>query len=143
MSRTPRPPLSGVSRRSRDRRTRRGQEDRGTALVEFAIVLPVLVVLLVGIVEAGRVLAAQVALQGAARDGARVLALGGSSAEVEQAARATAGPAEVVGITQSGCDSSGGGDAVVTVTARHRWRIPFVAIGDREWSATAQMRCEV
>ncbi len=139
---TPRSPLSGVSRSPRLRRSRHERGDRGAALVELAIVLPVLVVLLVGIVEAGRVLAAQVALQGAARDGARVLALGGSASEVEQAARATAGPAEVVGIVQSGCDGDGG-DAVVTVTARHRWRIPFVDIGERDWSATARMRCEV
>lgn len=52
--------------------------ERGAVLVELALVLPLLVMLLFGIVEFGRGYSAKVQLTGAARDGARYAALGWS-----------------------------------------------------------------
>lgn len=49
--------------------------DRGAAVVEFAIVLPVLLLLVFGIIDFGRALNAQIALTQAAREGARLDAL--------------------------------------------------------------------
>ena len=46
--------------------------DRGAALVEFAILLPVLLLLVCGIIDFGRALNAQITLTQAAREGARV-----------------------------------------------------------------------
>lgn len=51
----------------------RGQ--RGAAAVEFALVVPLLAVLLLGIVEFSRAYHAQVAVSAAAREGARVMAI--------------------------------------------------------------------
>lgn len=51
------------------RRTKKGQE--GQALVEFAIVLPVLVLLLVGMMEFGLLLYNQQVITNASREGAR------------------------------------------------------------------------
>lgn len=51
--------------------------ERGTAAVEFALVVPLLVVLLLGIVEFSRAYHAQVAVSAAAREGARAMALRG------------------------------------------------------------------
>lgn len=48
---------------------------RGQSLVEFALVLPMLLVLLLGIADFGRVFAAGIALEAAARDAAEVGAL--------------------------------------------------------------------
>lgn len=48
---------------------RRGES--GQAMVEFAIVLPVLILLVLGITEFGRALSALIVLQNAAREGAR------------------------------------------------------------------------
>lgn len=48
-----------------------GRDQRGTALLELALVLPVLVLILYGIVSFGVVLAAQHTLTEAASDGAR------------------------------------------------------------------------
>ena len=56
----------------RHRPTRR----RGAAAVEFALVLPVLVILMVGLWEAGRIIQVQQILSNAAREGARVAAQG-------------------------------------------------------------------
>ncbi len=50
--------------------------ERGAAAVEFALVLPVLMVLVMGIVEFGHAFQVQAQLSAAARDGARSAALG-------------------------------------------------------------------
>jgi hypothetical protein len=50
--------------------------DRGAAAVEFALVLPLLLFLVFGIIDFGRALNAQVTLTQAAREGARMDALG-------------------------------------------------------------------
>ena len=50
-------------------------EDRGAAAVEFAIVMPLLLLLVCGIVDFGRMLNVQISLSGAAREGARWAAL--------------------------------------------------------------------
>ena len=47
------------------------RRDRGQALVEFGLVLPILLLLIFGLVDLGRAVYAQNALSEAARDGAR------------------------------------------------------------------------
>lgn len=49
--------------------------DRGAVAVEMALLLPVLVLLLLGIMEFGRAYNAQVTLTNAAREGVRVMAI--------------------------------------------------------------------
>ena len=49
--------------------------ERGATAVEFALLLPVLLLLLFGIVDFGRALNAQITLTQAAREGARLAAL--------------------------------------------------------------------
>ena len=71
--------------------SRSRRDDRGAAMVEFAIVLPVLLLILMGIIEFGRAYNAQVSIQAAAREGARELALRHGSTEVEER-RPTAPP---------------------------------------------------
>jgi len=112
-------------------------------MVELALVLPVLVLLLVGIVEAGRAYGANVALQGAARDGARLAALGSSTSAVESAVYGTAGPADVTSVTTTPCPRTGTGEARVQVQAQHVWRLPFIDLGTTTLNAVARMPCEV
>lgn len=47
----------------------------GQSMLEFALVLPILILLLMGIMDFGRLFASYVELQNAARDGARYAAL--------------------------------------------------------------------
>lgn len=49
--------------------------ERGAVAVEFAIVLPVLLILLLGIAEFGRVFNAQIVITNAAREGSRIMAI--------------------------------------------------------------------
>lgn len=56
-------------------RIRQDPAERGAAVVEFALVVPILLVLLLGIVEFSRAFHAQATLSSAAREGARVMAV--------------------------------------------------------------------
>lgn len=60
------------------------RSSRGQALVEMAIVLTVLLLLLTGIIEFGRVLSAQLIVSHASREGARIGVLGKTDAEITQ-----------------------------------------------------------
>ena len=63
------------------RQARRGSAncDRGAAAVEFALLLPLLVLLVFGMIDFGRAINAQITITQAAREGARVLALPGGT----------------------------------------------------------------
>jgi len=64
---------------------------RGTALVEFALVFPVIVALLFGTIDAGRFIGTRTMLSQAAASGARASCLSGASqSSVDQAVRDTA-----------------------------------------------------
>ena len=52
-----------------------GSKDRGAAVVEFALLVPLLLLLLFGIIDFGRALNAQITITQAAREGARLVAL--------------------------------------------------------------------
>lgn len=58
----------------------------GQAIVEFALVLPILVVLLFGIIEFGRLLSTVSAVTSAAREGARVAAVTSPTLQLVQTA---------------------------------------------------------
>lgn len=56
---------------------------KGQAMVEFALVLPVLLLLLLGMIEFGRFYNAWLMVTHASREGARTSSLGGSTSQVE------------------------------------------------------------
>lgn len=116
-----------------------GSAERGAALVEFAVVLPFLLMLVIGIIEFGRAYNTQLSLQSAAREGARALALGNSSTAVTARVGA-ATPVAVDQVTQVPCTTAGG-SASVTVRESFEFGIPFVPLGARTLEATGVMRC--
>ena len=76
--------------------------DRGAAAVEFALLLPLLLLIVLGIIDFGRMLNAQVTLTQAAREGARLVALGQPNVQARTQA-AAAGLSPVVVSVQSAC----------------------------------------
>jgi Flp pilus assembly protein TadG len=94
--------------------------DRGAAAVEFALVLPVLIVLILGIVEFGRVYNVQISITNAAREGARTMAIENSPADAQTAAILAApsvNPAISEGdVDVSPADCEAGETATVTIT---------------------------
>lgn len=110
--------------RSRGRRRTRGQ-----SLVEFALVVPIFLLLLCGILDFGVVLYSRMTVINAAREGARVATLmaGESVGDITSKARDTANNA-AGGLdvsTSVSCENSCKAGAFVTVTVSHDHRVFF------------------
>ena len=58
------------------RRRHKGHFERGAAAVEMALVMPLLILMVMGIIDFGRIFNGEIQLSQAAREGARVAALG-------------------------------------------------------------------
>lgn len=131
-----------MTRRSGVRGTAAGSgRTRGQATVELALLLPVIVVIGLAVVQVGLVVHARVMVTHAAREGARVAAVGGSDAEVARAAVAAGGlrPGRVeVSVERSG------GRAVVRVVYQAATDVPLVGafLADVALTASATMRLE-
>ncbi|KGN32350.1 hypothetical protein N802_18470 [Knoellia sinensis KCTC 19936] len=67
---------------------RKRPSETGAAAVEFALVFPMLIILLAGIVDFGRAFHTQIILSNAAREGARIYAFEGDAANVQARAQA-------------------------------------------------------
>jgi Flp pilus assembly protein TadG len=65
---------------------RRKSHDRGAAAVEFALIIPVLLLLVFGIIEFSRLYNEQISLTNAARSAARVMAIGNNQGDAASAA---------------------------------------------------------
>lgn len=59
------------------------KKERGSNLVEFTLIITVLLLLIMGTIEFGRVMNAQILVTNSAREGARLGAVGGSAASIE------------------------------------------------------------
>jgi hypothetical protein len=93
----------------------RGRGESGQSLVEFAMVLPLLLVILFAIIDFGRIYQANVSLTNAVREGARLGAVGGTTAEVQARVRDTAsGLSPTVSVTPA---ARAGDSVVVNATA--------------------------
>jgi Flp pilus assembly protein TadG len=114
-------------------------------MVEFAIVAPILFLLIFGIYEFSLAYNAKVEITGAAREGARAAALRKSTATVVQAVKAAAPGVSVstgdVNTVACPADPQAGGDATVTVKSNFTYSIPFFRDGVWEIKATGVMRC--
>lgn len=145
----------------------RSRSQEGAAAVEFAIVVPVLLLLLFGIIDFGRMLFVQVSLAAASHEGARASSLrpvtsGNASAVAAAVATAVAqtapgaarlgalGTATVSVATPTYCTS---GQTVTTITAQSPFHwvmpvgllLPFDSDGSlasaMTLSATSEMLC--
>ncbi|MBT9155556.1 MAG: hypothetical protein DDT37_00523 [Firmicutes bacterium] len=70
----------------------RRQSENGQALVELALVLPILLLVLMAIVDFGRVFHGHLAVTSASRQAVREASLGRTDAEIISAARSAAAP---------------------------------------------------
>ncbi len=68
----------------------RGSSDRGSATVEFALVLPLVFVVVLGLVQVGLVVRDRLLVEAAARSGARAAAIQADPDAIDQAAMAAA-----------------------------------------------------
>ena len=134
---------------------------RGAAALEFALVAPVLIMLLLGIVDFGVLMNAQSVVANAVREGARTAALGGSTFQSQSAV--TSAISHMAGAAKTGtkvtvtCKSAAGnacslddatmdtgGVVTVKLTYVHSWISPLL-LGfspNITLQGTSQMRIE-
>lgn len=72
--------------------TRYLNNNRGQSIVEFALVLPVLVLILCGMMEFGRVFNEALVVTAAAREGARAAAIGANDSAIASTVRSFVAP---------------------------------------------------
>jgi Flp pilus assembly pilin Flp len=153
--------------------SKRVADERGAALVEFALVLPLLLVVIAGIVDFGFVFQRYEVVTNAAREGARIAILPGYTEPVvkdrvrlyvkqglslSDGALNTVLPLTSVGVTYPNLDVplSGGGTvtvptALVTVNYQHEFLLlgPILSLINATWGDTitlqgnSRMRMEV
>lgn len=95
-------------------------KERGAVAVEMAIVLPVLLLILLGIIEFGRAYNVQVSLTQAAREGARYAAIHHDESGLDVQGKALAAAPALTGlpvsVTDNASSCSSGSDVQVTAS---------------------------
>ena len=127
----------------------RRDRERGAAVVEFAVVLPLFLVLVFGVMEAGWLFAQQIEVRNAAREGARLAVVDfpdpGDSGLIisETCSRAALSASRAsVYLTQNNA-ATVNASAVVTVAQRYDSLTGFLPMFDNVLiSSTAEMRIE-
>ncbi len=124
-------------------------DERGAGLAEFALVLPVLLMLLFGILEFGTAYSRAQAITAASREAGRLASLSSTTADdVTDRVDATLGstgfdqPPSVAMTPASGCDGREGESVRVLITVPHRITIPFALDRELTLSGEAVFRCE-
>jgi Flp pilus assembly protein TadG len=104
---------------------------KAVAAVEFAVVLPLLMTIVMGIIECGRLMSAEEILINASREGARLAVLGGST----MGTSTSTGPYEVNYRVRQSLDGAAVSSACATITVTDLDRsitdLPDADVGDR------------
>jgi Flp pilus assembly protein TadG len=121
-------------------RGRGDQRDQGQAAVEFALALPLVVVLVLGIVQVVVVVRDQLAVEFAAREGARAAAVSAAPATAAQAAARAATAIHPLRVDTVATVSR----VRVTVSHTSRTRVPLIGalVSDIELTASVTMARE-
>src|SRR3954471_5816310 len=124
--------------------------ERGASAVEFALIVPLLVLLVLGIAEFGHAFQVQGTLSAAAREGVRAMALQNDPAAVRatvQSATSSLRPAVTnaqIVITPAACPANVGTAVTTNVRVTITYRMPYLTgfFGSGvQLSGTGVMRC--
>jgi Flp pilus assembly protein TadG len=125
--------------------TRRLSDQRGAAAVEFALVAALLLTLVFGIFEFGRIYSELEVLTSAAREGARVAAVRGTAEEIRAATELAASPYDLDSspVADKVCDDSTSGQHVtVGWTQNFKISVGLLPPLDKDFEITGVFRCE-
>ena len=131
-------------RRRAGGRRRLARGDSGAAAVEFAIVVPVFLLIVFGIIEFGFVFNAQISLTQAVREGVRAGAVGDAVSEAAMIDRFEDAYNGIGGGVLSGSAtpcSPGDNDGDATLTGQLAFTTPISRFGPFTLESEAVMRC--
>ncbi len=123
------------------------RSEKGQSMVEFALVLPILVMLLFGIIDFGRIFHTYLAIDHASREAARTASIGENDAAIVSTAVASAASIHLtagqVAVSPGGSKASGS-DVTVTITYPISFLTPIVSnlTGPITLSSSTVMRIE-
>jgi len=127
---------------------RRRRRERGAAAVEFALVMPLLLTLVLGIAEFARAYNTQTTVSAAAREGVRVMALQNSVSAAKASTKGAAAPAVILtdgDITVAPSCPPPGTNPSATTTVTVRYTMPFITsyfgLAPLNLTGTGVMRC--
>ncbi len=125
------------------------RDERGVTAVEFGLIVPILLILVLGIIEFGHAFQVQGTLSSAAREGARRMALQNDPSEARDAVQAAAGSLRPgitdaqITITPASCPVASTTDTDVVVTIAYP--MPFLTGffgASIDLTGTGVMRCQ-
>jgi len=102
---------------------------RGQTLVEFALVFPIIIILLFGIIDFGLMLSNRITLQHAVREGARYAAVHDGCTDIQDRTKERAGNAipDATKVSVSYEDNPAPGGSTVKVSAPFDWKFLFLS----------------
>jgi len=125
------------------------KNEKGQAMVEFALILPVLLLLVMGIAEFGMMFNAYLSVQNATREGARIGVVGASNEEMEERILNTSpslNKERIVITIEPGDNARASGETLrVLVNYDYKMAVPFISIlfgGSVNLSGESSMRIE-
>jgi Flp pilus assembly protein TadG len=137
--------VSASPERFRRRLSSRLLGERGAAAVEFALVVPLLLVLLIGIVEFSKAFNAQATLSAAAREAARTMTLANDATQARTAAQTAAGSlglsSSAISISPATCAADGSTTVTVTISYHQTFVAGLLGSTGVDLKGTAAMRC--
>jgi Flp pilus assembly protein TadG len=119
----------------------RRDTERGAAIVEMALILPLLIMLVFGIVEFGRAYNTKVTLTHSAREAVRVLAITQDPAKAQAAAVASATTLDAAQLSFTSTACVPGQPTQVTVSYPFSYDIPLINSDTVTLSGQGVMRC--
>ncbi len=118
------------------------KSERGASLVEFALVIPILLTLVMGIIEFGWLFNGWITITGAAREGARLAVVGKDFDEIDSAVKNHAATLDNVNVSLT--TGEAGEQTVVSVSGNLPLLVGFFPISNPfGLSAEANMRQEI
>jgi Flp pilus assembly protein TadG len=102
---------------------KRGADERGQSLAEFALIIPLFLLLMFAIVDFGMGFYSWITVTNAAREGARIGAVGADSATIQQRVKDTAGSLNNSNLTISVSNAGGSSGQTVGVTVHYNYKL--------------------
>lgn len=107
------------------------RNQKGQALVEFAIILPVILLMVMGIVQFGMMLNSYLSITNAAREGARVGIIGSTNTEIRDAITGTSPSLQpekmIISITPSESTRNSGDTLTVSINYDYELTVPIIS----------------